>query len=258
MYIIAEIGSNWYKPGDKLGNAIAQIAAAKRCGAHAVKFQYFTAEEVGADPKYCIPESWLRKLFTACMDSDIHFLCSAFSLEGFKAVDEYVSMHKLASSEISDKAIVSWLQQQSKPVVFSLGCANEMDVPGFLTGHPLYCVSQYPANWWQYPFDQFAELKRRGVKTRWGVSDHTMDKTVAKMAKYFGASFIERHVDLTLPRSLSPDSVVSMSYRAFQDYVQDVESLQKFDELDRYEIGKGIRKVWDEKSQSYKRPYLCK
>lgn len=258
MYIIAEVGSNWYKPGDKFKNAVDQIIAAKRCGAHAVKFQYFTTEEVGADPKYCIPKDWIRKLAITCRDRDIDFLCSAFSLEGFRRVDPYVRMHKLASSEISDKTIVCWLRRQSKPVIFSLGCATDFDIPAFDYGHPLFCISQYPADWWQYPFDQFAELSRRGTRTRWGVSDHTMDSTVAKMATYFGANFIERHVDLTSPASESPDHVVSMGYKHFKDYVADIKSYEPFDEIQRFEIGKKIRKVWHEKSQSYKRPYLCK
>ena len=90
-YIIADIGSNHR---DDLGLAKAQIASAKEAGIDAVKFQFYTHRALyGFEGKaeYEMPVSWLEPLASHCRSHDIDFMCSAFSVVGYRLVDPFVN-----------------------------------------------------------------------------------------------------------------------------------------------------------------------
>ncbi len=245
-YIIAEIGSNcftWDDPQRNHENAIAQIGAASIAGASAVKFQMFTARElygpdvVGTDKekevdKYALPRDWLWDLKAACDVHDVDFLCSAFSVDGFKFLDEYVPMHKVASPEVLDMDILTHLfEEQTKPSIFSLGCGGAGLSDWGLEHHDvlLSCVSNYPAAPEDYDFFSARHYSAQ-YGCYWGISDHTGGSELAVKARRHGATYFETHVDFFKGQgALTPDTCVSLDAAGFKMYVQDIKAAEVHD-----------------------------
>ena len=249
-YVIAEIGSNCFRYDElsrNLANAKEQISRAKEAGASAVKFQYFNASELwgpevrgteletGQD-SYSMPYGWLPILKEQCSQHEIDFLCSGFSVSGLKALSPYVRYHKLASPELPDPGLRSYLGRQPLPVIWSLGCAlpdlyrvRSRDVL-------LECVSDYPADPCHYDLLRVKTLAA-GFPCRWGLSDHTQFTWLARYARSYGASVFEKHVDFVGGGGRTPpDAVVSVDGKAFKDYADIVRSQPV---LDHQELKKG-------------------
>jgi sialic acid synthase SpsE len=239
-YIIAEIGSNCFHYEDMTRNldcAYDQIKSAAKCGADAVKFQFFTSAELwGPDcidrpfaqqqDKFALPEHWLGELLTFCVEENIDFLCSAFSMEGFKKVDPFVEMHKLASPEVLAQDMLRYLCANKKPTIFSLGCkpfANMYEFSSRLSENDviLECVSDYPADPCHYDLVGARQLAIR-TGGDWGISDHTKVNWLAKYARSIGARYFEKHVDFYPVGKGTPDSDVSCNTEEFKRYVDTI------------------------------------
>lgn len=233
MQIVAEIGSNWRRYENNQRNwevAKTQIQMAKEFGATAVKFQYFTCQELyGPDVKgtkfekdfdrFALPEPWLFELSKECEKVEIKFMCSAFSLEGYKAVDPLVEVHKVASPEAIDPVIMNWVRECGKHFYYSDGCGAR---PRRDSGIPMACVSNYPADFLDYNLY---------YEDDWGLSDHTLNTDLVHMALGAGATHFERHVDFCKDGSLTPDSCVSSGKDQWAKWVK---AIRNFDP-DRYD-----------------------
>jgi N-acetylneuraminate synthase len=247
-FIIAEIGSNCFKHRDEhrdFDNARRQIEMAREYGADAVKFQMYTAEELWGESckdttfaelqnKYALPFDWVPELRKLCDRNGIEFMCSAFSVEGYRSISPYVRRHKLASPEVRAKDICNVLLNQSKQVILSLGCITSKDLPVLLPKLRskdvlLECVSKYPAEMIDYDFQGVRTLNtQRGVI--WGVSDHTRDSKLAVYARSRGAIYFEKHVDFFPSEGEpTPDTEVSIGPEKFKSYVQAIHDQQILD-----------------------------
>lgn len=226
-YIIAEIGSNWVALEDCL-NSIAQ---AKQAGADAVKFQLFDHHALfgtgdghkdAATPMMgALPIEWIPKLEHKAHACGIDFLCSAFSPELLSAVNPYVSMHKVASAELTHVRVLERLRDFGKPVILSTGASGKQDIAralSVLDGLPvtlLYCVAAYPAQ--SVDFRMLDALKEFGKPV--GFSDHTLDYIeIPRMATLHGATVIEKH--MTALGWDTPDRPHSLTVEQFKKMVQ--------------------------------------
>lgn len=246
-YIIAEIGSNCFVSDDdnkNFDNAARQIEAAKKAGADAVKFQYFTAEELwGPDcsnepfaikqRKYEMPKEWLPRLAKECETVGIDFLCTAFSEQGYEDVNPYVKMHKVASPEAVSQALVDVVERLGKKYMYSMGCITPSNyaTTDFDRVIPMHCVSRYPADMLDY---DLASLVRMGHYTDWGLSDHTHGSELACISRSLGARVFEKHVDFVcdVPEVYKlPDFRVSSSKCNFKIYVEDIRETKPRDHL---------------------------
>jgi N,N'-diacetyllegionaminate synthase len=240
-YIIAEIGSNCFRYDElakNLANAKEQIVRAREAGASAVKFQYFSAVDLWGpkvrgteiereQDQYGMPFGWLPILKEQCAQHEIDFLCSGFSVSGFKGLAPYVKYHKLASPELADPGIRKYLQRQPRPVIWSLGCRTPVQLAGWYPNAKdvlLECVSDYPADPCHYDlFNARAFAAYQGH--RWGLSDHTQFTWLARYARSYGASVFEKHVDFVGGGGRTPpDAVVSVDGKAFKAYADIVRS----------------------------------
>ena len=223
-YIIAEIGSNLFKSADadtNLEMGKSQIAAAKDAGADAVKFQLFTAAEIfgpaaegtkwGAEvDKYALPVSWLQPLKDHCDSAGIDFMCSAFSVAGYQAIEPMVSIHKIASPEVLHPDIGTYVAGTGKTFLWSDGCSTALTGQGVR----MLCISKYPAMSEDYNLD---EAPSSGD---WGLSDHTKSTALAREARQRGARYFEKHVDFFKHEgSHTPDTPVSADDRIFRAWV---------------------------------------
>jgi sialic acid synthase SpsE len=232
-FVIAEVGSNW----ETFEHAKDSISLAKNCGADAVKFQAFSFEALhgwstsieGDHPyAYELPLSWLPKLKEKADACGIEFMCSAFSPELVEAVDPFVSVHKVASSDLSYPQLLKAVAKTGKPVLLSTGASSRGDIQlalnTLLQVHarphemiPLYCVAAYPAL--QADLRVMAEMEK--VWGPVGFSDHTPGTFMAIEAARRGAVVIEKHFT-AFPELETPDRPHSLTADEFKIMVDHI------------------------------------
>jgi N,N'-diacetyllegionaminate synthase len=227
-FIIAEVGSNWRD----LRDAVESIGRAKACGADAVKFQAFTPEALFGplvpglhlpDP-HSLPIEWLPKLKEKADACGIEFMCTAFSPELVAAVDPYVSVHKIASSDLSYPQLLQAVAKTGKPVLLSTGASSKTDIDEAVTWLDgaktvlMYCVSAYPAR--QTCLATIDLLKKTYGAGSVGFSDHSTDVVGIpyEASTQYGIVALEKHftafpdVDTPdRPHSLTPDEFKLMT-----------------------------------------------
>ena len=204
MKVIAEVGSNW-KTFEDCSQSIIEAA---RAGADVVKFQYFKSfdlyGQVVPNFKGELPAEWLPELSSICKDAGIEFMCTAFSPSAYELVDRYVSRHKIASAELSDRDILATVNSFKKPVYLSTGGSNLEEIKAALEQLKdcevtvLYCVADYPAKVIDLRNVERLQLALYGRCAGVGYSDHSIDVlNIPGIAKSEGAVVIEKHVNFT-------------------------------------------------------------
>lgn len=247
-YIIAEIGSNFRNYED----CIVSIQQAKHAGADAVKFQLYTDEELyGFKLEKEMPgllwRNWLPQLKYEADKFKIDFLCTAFSPDGYQTVNEYVSMHKVASAEATHLRILQKVKSFGKPVILSTGAKGKDDIHMALEVlKPLdvtlmYCVAAYPAQ----DIDLYQIHSLRGIfRTSVGYSDHSTDiETIPPLSFSHGGCMIEKHFTIIpeietpdRPHSINPDQFKRMVFSIRERKYKPIDT-----PLDMYSDWKGPR-----------------
>lgn len=255
-YIIAEVGSNWKgkSRSQDLANCLDCCHLVKEYGADAIKFQLFTHKELygkDGDDTFALPRSFVSKIAYKAQDLGLDFLCSAFSVDGFKFLDPFVKMHKVAASSVGDPDIDSYLKTTSKMVLKSDGMFS-IDPAADLT-IPLLCASNYPAMPWDYDMFKMFEYAVRN-QNGWGISDHTDGLVLAKMARCNGASFFEKHVNPMDIRD-TPDYLTSMRLETFGLYTEGIrKSVVKNPIMVQEQARNKWGDRWDDELKGYYRP----
>jgi sialic acid synthase SpsE len=264
-FVVADCGSNWCRGNTKeqqLTLAKRHIFDAALCGVNAVKFQMFTDKELyGFDGpnQYSLPREWIPELAAYAAENSVEFMCSAFSVDGYKYIDGFVNIHKVASAEMKHPEMLSYLASTGKPLIISTGGAHfdELDwlMQYLWEQHAdmsqivlMDCAPNYPAECSEY---NLLSLKRQYsvrksvtnteglASTReWmgrpltGVSDHTMTENGSEVALVgigVGATFFELHFDAlkhNIPgmADATPDTDTSSDVYSLREYV---DALQK-------------------------------
>lgn len=216
-FVIAEVGSNF----STLEDCLKSIHMAAANDADAVKFQMFTQEElyghdVGLSRDRELPRGWIPSMALTCETTGLEFMCSAFSPDGVRFVDQYVSAHKIASAEASHPGIVQACTESSKPTFVSSGALEWDEFQELLSRPwpsgviPMYCRASYPANDAQ-PWRMAAW---NGVKA---LSDHSPDVFPLAVPIY-GYNAIEKHVNFV--GAAGPDAEHSLSASDFARMVK--------------------------------------
>lgn len=223
-FIIAEVGSNF----SDLNDCMASISLAKNCGADAVKFQLYDYQSLfgikGGELPGQLSLDWLPKLAEKAEACNIEFMCSAFSPELLELVNQFVNIHKLASSEMCHLRMLEKLKLYNKPTLISTGAQTLSDilrVNDFVENLPvifMYCVAAYPAKMIDLREISFLE---KFVRKPVGYSCHSLDVLeVPNSAFEAGAVCIEKHVNFV--GASSPDSPHSLSTDEFKAMVERV------------------------------------
>lgn len=222
MKIIAEIGSNW----KTIEDCWQSIHTATAFGADAVKFQLYDAKSLwGIDEDGArkavgsLPPEWLPKLKEHADQYKIEFMCSAFSPELYEKVNQFVSVHKIASSELNHVRILQKINRFRKPVILSTAAAIESEIKEALKYLPdcevtlMYCVGSYPARHTYLPtITEMADKFKLPV----GLSDHSIDVYTTPLGAYaYGAKVLEKHVNFTDHKD-TPDAPHSLSGAEFK------------------------------------------
>lgn len=245
-YIIAELSANH---NGSLERAKLSIKIAKECGVDAVKIQTYNADTMtincnnsdfivkgGLWNGYKLydlyneahtPFEWHNELYSYAKVIGITLFSTPFDET---AVDLLESLdtpaYKIASFELTDLPLISYVAKKRKPILMSTGMASEDEISeaietartnGCNSLLLFHCISSYPAPIEQANLNQIINLKKKfGVAV--GLSDHTIGNTCAITAVALGACAIEKHFTISRDEK-SPDSEFSVEPAELKDLV---------------------------------------
>lgn len=237
VFIIAEAGVNH---NQRLNLALKLVDIASDCGADAVKFQTFKAEDVvtaeGLMASYQrknigkqmsqremlkgleLPEEFYRPIMERCDKRNILFMSTPHG--GKPSVDFLEALgvlaYKIGSGDLTNYILLDKVARTGKTLILSSGMASIDEVKDAiqfvrLRGNSqiaaLHCTTNYPC--------PPGEVNLLAMKTMMdeldvptGYSDHTKGSQVAIMAATLGMAIYECHftIDRTLP---GPDHIAS-------------------------------------------------
>ena len=245
-YIIAELSANH---NGSLERAKLLIKSAKESGAHAVKFQTYSAETMTINcdkPDFIIkgglwdgyklfdlygeattPYKWHKELFSYADEIGIDCFSTPFDETAVELLEELKApAYKIASFELTDLPLIKLVAKTGKPLLMSTGMATEDEISeavqtalnfGASALLLFHCISSYPA-----PIDQSNLRKITNLRARFGIevglSDHTLGTTAAIASIALGASAIEKHFTLSRNEK-GPDSEFSIEPRELVNLV---------------------------------------
>ncbi|RKX40348.1 MAG: pseudaminic acid synthase [Verrucomicrobia bacterium] len=255
IYIVAELSANH---GGSVKHAAKTIRAAAEAGADAVKLQTYTADTltIDCDNEYFrisggtawdgrtlydlyqeahTPWEWHAELQQVALGCGLVFFSTPFDATAVDFLEELnVAMHKVASFELVDIALLKKIGCTGKPVIMSTGMASEDEIHEALaalrsTGCPevtlLKCTSAYPAKPEDANLLTLPDMARKfGCKV--GLSDHTMGIAVPVAAVALGACMVEKHFTLSR-KDGGPDSGFSLEPHEFKEMVEAVRTAEK-------------------------------
>ncbi len=249
-FIIAELSANH---GGKIETAVETVRAAKRSGADAIKLQTYTADTITLDVKSphfkidqgtvwdgkylydlyqeaFLPWEWHEELFKAAEEEGLVCFSSPFDNTAVDFLEKLKApIYKIASFEITDIPLISYVASKGKPVIISTGIATIEDIELAIQtckeqGNDdiiiLKCTSAYPARPEEADLLTIPDIaKRFNVKV--GLSDHTLGIEAPMVAVALGAKVIEKH--FILDKSIGgPDAHFSLDENEFKQMVDAV------------------------------------
>lgn len=253
-YIISEIGVN--HNGD-LGLAKKMIDQSIECGADAVKFQAFIAENIvlkNAEkanyhkvntPKDETHFEMLKKLEldknghlnlkNYCDENNIDFFSTPYDIESVEMLESIsVSHYKTASADLVDLTLHERIAKTKKPVIISVGMATVDEISETIDLYKrynsdnialLHCVSNYPCSLESLNMKVIKSL-RETFNIPVGFSDHSEGYQASISAVSLGSKIIEKH--FTSDKSLiGPDHKASSDPKEFYTLVDSIRKTEK-------------------------------
>ena len=261
VYIIAEAGVN--HNGDiNVAKKLVEMAAS--CGADAIKFQAFKANEcTGEYAKLCeyqkrntdyasqkemvqnleLPFSDFSLLKKYAQQLGIDFIATPDGLDSLKCLlDLEIPMLKISSTDVTNLPFLKEVALSGKKLILSTGMSTLGEVENAVNviksnGNEkiilMHCTTSYPT--------EIEDVNIRAMKTMKeafglpvGYSDHTLTNEAAISAVTLGAVCIEKHI--TLDQNMQgPDHQASMEPKSFRQYVKSIRNTEKL-------LGDGIKK----------------
>jgi N,N'-diacetyllegionaminate synthase len=263
-FIIAEAGVNH---NGSIDIAKKMIEVAKECGADAIKFQTFKAENIIS--KFAPKAEYQKKtteenesqlemvkklelsfedfveLKKYCDEIGIMFMSTPFDFESIEFLNNLgMEIFKIPSGEITNLPYLERIGKLNKKIILSTGMADlgeiedALDVLIQLGTHRenitvLHCNTEYPT-----PFEDVNLLAmltiKEAFKVNVGYSDHTPGIEVPIAAVALVASVIEKH--FTLDKNLpGPDHKASLEPDELETMISAIRNVEKT-------LGSGIKK----------------
>ena len=247
-FIIAEGGIN--HNGDvELAKKI--IKNAKRCGADAVKFQTFAADDIASSKsqyfklfkKLELTENNFSELSDYAKKQKIIFLSTPFSNNAVDLLTKIgVPAFKIASGDLTNLPLIEYAAKKKKPMIISTGMSDFREVNDAVKSIKkmknkkiilMHSVSSYPT-----PHSEINLRVLQKFKDKFpyvvGYSDNGSDPLVPVIAVAMGAKIIEKH--FTIDKKLKgPDHTLSADISELKNIIQNIRKVEEM-------IGDGIKK----------------
>lgn len=236
-FIIAEGCDN------HLGNmdtAKEMIRQSKSAGADAIKFQHHLPDEemlrdgvpMSANfnmplyeflQLYALTLDQHRELKQYCDELGIIYMCTPFSKKAALEIQDFVSVFKIGSGELTDIPSLKVIAGLGKPVILSSGMSVYEEIDETINALKpinsdlllMNCTSEYPPKYEDINLGVIKKLEER-YDIPIGHSDHTPDIYTCFGAVAMGAKLIEKHLILDR-RQPGPDQSVSIEpYELYQ------------------------------------------
>lgn len=262
VFIIAEAGVN--HNGDiKIAKKLVDMAV--KCGADAIKFQTFKAEECTGsfaekaeyqkenDPtvesqlemikKLELPFEQFGEIKNYCSEKGIIFISTPDGVDSLKClINLNVPLIKIASTEVTNHRFLEQIANTGKEVILSTGMSTLGEVEKALdsiysTGNKniklMHCTTDYPTAVEDVNLRAMITMKE-AFKLPVGLSDHTLGVEAGIAAVALGAEVIEKHI--TLDKNMKgPDHKASMEPNDFKKYIECIRNTEKI-------LGDGIKR----------------
>ncbi len=223
-YVIAEMSANH---NGNLQSALRIMDEAKKAGADAVKIQTYRADTITLKsdrPDFQIkdglwagrslyelyewahtPWEWYATLFEHARKLGITLFSSPFDTTAVDLLEKFgAPAYKIASFEAIDLPLIRYVAGTGKPLIISTGMSDAQEIQEAIDAAReggckelaiLRCVSGYPAPAADYNLRTLTDMLQR-FELITGLSDHTLDNTIAVASVALGASIIEKHFTL--------------------------------------------------------------
>ena len=275
IYFIADIAAN--HDGD-INRAKKLCLLAKESGANAVKFQHFKASTIVSDKGFkdlgsnlshqsswgksiyevyqdaSVPLDWTPELKSYCDEIEIDFFTTPYDLDYVDYLDQYVSMYKIGSGDITWTQLLNKVAQKNKSVLLASGASDISDViraMDILLSYDIpvtlmQCNTNYTVNEENFKYINLNVLKTYASmypNITLGLSDHTLGHETVLGAVALGATFIEKHFTDDNNRK-GPDHKFSMNPDTWKQMVISTRLLESA-------LGNSIKRVeYNEKETS--------
>ncbi len=254
-FIIAELSANHLQ---KFDLAVKSIEAAKNAGADAIKFQTYTPDTITIDSnqKYFqikqgtiwdgknlyqlykeayTPWDWQPKLKAIADKLGLICFSSPFDKTAVDFLEKMnVPAYKIASFEITDIPLITYIAKKKKPMIISTGIAEIADIREAVNAcrkagnnqiAVLKCTSEYPAPFEAVNLNTIPDIAKK-FNVIPGYSDHTLGIAAPIAAVALGARIIEKH--FIIDRKLGgPDSAFSLNPEEFKAMVESIRNAEK-------------------------------
>lgn len=247
VFIVAELSANHNKD---LNLAKESLYAIKECKIDAIKLQTYTPDSLTLncksdifkiksntiwDDKYLydlykeayMPLEWNEELFKVAKKIGLVCFSSAFDFSGVDLLESLNNpIYKIASFEITDIPLISYIASKNKPIILSSGVAMGNEIQEAIDAIKsqnntditlLKCTSSYPAPINEMNLSQMLTDAKK-YNTKYGLSDHSKGFTAAIIATALKASIIEKHFILDKKRG-GVDSAFSLDMSEFGELV---------------------------------------
>jgi sialic acid synthase SpsE len=257
-YIIAEIGANH---NGSMDLAKELIDSAKACGADAAKFQSFTNKSLIAKEEYdrnqsyddgdggkkhfgslkkMVDKYYLREeqhfeLAKYCKVIGIDFCSSAFSNSEVDLLQKLdVPFYKVASMDVNNYQLLTYIAQKQKPIILSTGMATLAEIDNAVKiienegNHQiviLHCIAIYPPKIKDINLNNIVMLQK-AFDYPIGFSDHTKGTAIPLASVALGSCLIEKH--FTLDKDMAGwDHAISADPKELEEIVKESKNVEK-------------------------------
>ena len=256
-YFIADISAN--HDGD-LERAKMLVYLAKEAGAHAAKFQNFSApkivsrygfESLGGEMSHqsawkksvyevyqdaSVPWEWTETLKIECDAAGIDYFSTPYDFGAVDMLDPYVSVYKIGSGDITWPEMLAKVASKGKPVILATGASHILDVQRAVHAiqavNPHLVLMQCNTNY-TGSIENFKHIHLNALRTYdlmfpevvLGLSDHTPGHATVLGAVALGARAVEKHFtdDTTRDGPDHPFSMTAATWREMVDRTRELE-----------------------------------